>query len=164
MTYVEIYNERVFDLLAVGGRSRGPETASATAFTVAATEGYQFSGGKPLRVREHPKHGPYVEGAVSEKVTNWQEMASVLRIGADGRTVASTKTNVGSSRSHAIFTVSFSQTTIKRPENGDADTVIATDHTSRISMVDLAGSERASKTGVSEGQRMRESSSINQSF
>lgn len=63
--------------------------------------------------------------------------------------VASTRMNVESSRSHAIFTVSFTQTTIKRPNEEEEDgEVVAFDRTSRISMVDLAGSERASKTGV----------------
>jgi kinesin family protein 13 len=56
--------------------------------------------------------------------------------GNDNRTVAATSANSESSRSHAIFTVVFTQTLI------DKAVLNAMDRVSKINMVDLAGSER----------------------
>ena len=61
--------------------------------------------------------------------------------GNNNRTTASTNMNDTSSRSHAIFTVIFSQAMI------DEDTPRET--LSKINLVDLAGSERANSTGAS---------------
>lgn len=85
---MEIYNEKVRDLLdgVNGGKA-----------------------GSVLRVREHPKEGPYVEGLCQHKVQNYTEIASFLAVGNSHRATASTKMNDSSSRSHAIFTLTMTQ-------------------------------------------------------
>ena len=60
-----------------------------------------------------------------------------------------TAMNERSSRSHAIFTLRFTQTTVLAHGAG------ATDKHSRVDMVDLAGSERVSKSKAA-GQRLLE--------
>lgn len=128
-SYLEIYNETCSDLLE----------PSAT----------------KLKVREHPEKGAFVEGLSTWKVRSFSDVEEILRLGAKYRTVATTKMNSRSSRSHAIFTLVFTQTKIT--DGYSIDTV------SKINLVDLAGSERVSASGV-EGTRLKETANINKSL
>lgn len=83
---MEIYNEKVRDLLAEGGKVK-----------------------QKLRVREHPKEGPYVEGLSRHVVEGYRGIAALLQAGNSQRATASTKMNDTSSRSHAIFTLVMTQ-------------------------------------------------------
>jgi len=96
--FVEIYNEKVYDLLAP-----------------------LQSQGENLRVREHPKTGPYVEGAQVKDVSSWTEMKAILEYGSKARRTAATNMNVESSRSHAIFTLEFRQTIYKKAAESDCE-------------------------------------------
>ena len=62
-----------------------------------------------LRVREHPKHGPYVEKLSCHLVQSYADIAELMQRGSQSRTTASTAMNDVSSRSHAIFTIVFTQ-------------------------------------------------------
>uniref|UniRef100_A0A8C7E3Q0 plus-end-directed kinesin ATPase n=1 Tax=Naja naja TaxID=35670 RepID=A0A8C7E3Q0_NAJNA len=73
------------------------------------------------------------------------------------RTVAATNMNETSSRSHAVFTIVFTQ------KKHDAETNMSTEKVSKISLVDLAGSERADSTGA-KGTRLKEGANINKSL
>lgn len=73
------------------------------------------------------------------------------------RTVAATNMNETSSRSHAVFTIFFTQ------QKHDAMTDLITEKVSKISLVDLAGSERADSTGA-KGTRLKEGANINKSL
>lgn len=64
------------------------------------------------------------------------------------RTVASTNMNATSSRSHAVFTIVFTQ------KKYDEMTKLSTEKVSKLSLVDLAGSERADSTGA-KGVRLK---------
>ncbi|MBN3298323.1 KI16B protein, partial [Amia calva] len=86
--YLEIYNERVRDLL----RRKSTKTYN-------------------LRVREHPKDGPYVEDLSKHLVQNYSDVEELMEAGNINRTTASTGMNDVSSRSHAIFTINFTQAT-----------------------------------------------------
>ncbi|KAK8778191.1 hypothetical protein V5799_020468, partial [Amblyomma americanum] len=77
--------------------------------------------------------------------------------GNKARTVAATNMNETSSRSHAVFTIIFTQ------RKTDKDTGLATERVSKISLVDLAGSERADSTGA-QGTRLKEGANINKSL
>lgn len=83
VSYLEIYNERVKDLL-----------------------GEKNAGDCILRVREHRQTGPYVEGLSQHPVSDYSEIQEFIDHGNMFRTTASTKMNDASSRSHAILTVS----------------------------------------------------------
>ncbi|KAA1465952.1 kinesin-like protein [Dentipellis sp. KUC8613] len=80
VSYIEIYNEKVRDLL-------NPKNTGN------------------LRVREHPSLGPYVEDLSKLVVNSYDEMMTLMDEGNKARTVAATNMNETSSRSHAVFTL-----------------------------------------------------------
>ncbi|XP_033734280.1 kinesin-like protein KIF16B isoform X2 [Pecten maximus] len=71
------------------------------------------------------------------------------------RTTAATNMNDTSSRSHAIFTIVFTQAKFAND--------VPCEMSSKIHLVDLAGSERADSSGAT-GQRLKEGASINKSL
>ena len=84
VSYLEIYNERVRDLL-------NPSTKGN------------------LKVREHPSTGPYVEDLAKLVVRSFPEIQHLMDEGNKARTVAATSMNETSSRSHAVFTLTVTQ-------------------------------------------------------
>lgn len=78
MSYIEIYQEKVRDLLNPAN--------------------------KTLKVRESPSLGPYVE-ASRLAVQDNDEVSRLMTDGTRSRTVAATNMNETSSRSHAVFTL-----------------------------------------------------------
>uniref|UniRef100_A0AAY4C367 plus-end-directed kinesin ATPase n=1 Tax=Denticeps clupeoides TaxID=299321 RepID=A0AAY4C367_9TELE len=132
VSYMEIYCERVRDLL--NPKNKGN-----------------------LRVREHPLLGPYVEDLSKLAVTSYTDIADLMDAGNKARTVAATNMNETSSRSHAVFTIVFTQ------RRHDSETDLSTEKVSKISLVDLAGSERADSTGA-KGTRLKEGANINKSL
>ncbi|XP_060794382.1 kinesin-like protein KIF1B isoform X2 [Neoarius graeffei] len=132
VAYMEIYCERVRDLL--NPKNKGN-----------------------LRVREHPLLGPYVEDLSKLAVTSYTDIADLMDAGNKARTVAATNMNETSSRSHAVFTIVFTQ------KKHDSETDLSTEKVSKISLVDLAGSERADSTGA-KGTRLKEGANINKSL
>ncbi|KAH8321320.1 hypothetical protein KR074_001668 [Drosophila pseudoananassae] len=118
VSYMEIYNEKVHDLL-----DPKPNKQS-------------------LKVREHNVLGPYVDGLSQLAVTSYQDIDNLMTEGNKSRTVAATNMNAESSRSHAVFSVVLTQILT------DQATGVSGEKVSRMSLVDLAGSERAVKTGA----------------
>ena len=165
VSYYEIYNEKVHDLL-----SNSTEVG--------------------CRVREHPDTGAYVEGLTRVEINNYEDVDAVLQRGQKHRAVAATLMNSSSSRSHAVFNVYLVQTLPNLPDSasfGGSVSVTSDDSSvnsrgsrngksssrsngsssvqrqSKVCLVDLAGSERASASGVS-GERLTEANSINKSL
>ncbi|XP_019725895.1 kinesin-like protein KIF16B, partial [Hippocampus comes] len=134
VSFMEIYNERVYDLLKKK--------------TVVME-----SGG--LRVREHPRDGPYVENLSKHLVHDYSNMEELITAGNANRITARTRINDSSSRSHAIFTICFTQKWF--------DAELPHEMLSKIHLVDLAGSERADTTQTS-GIRLKEGANINKSL
>ncbi|CAL8241208.1 unnamed protein product [Merluccius merluccius] len=135
VSYMEIYCERVRDLLNPTAR-----------------------GG--LRVREHPILGPYTEDLSKLAVTCFSDVYDLMDAGNKARTVAATNMNETSSRSHAVFTIVFTQRRRDQMTGLDTEKVITV---SKISLVDLAGSERADSSGA-KGTRLKEGANINKSL
>lgn len=138
VSYFEVYNEHVRDLLA-------------PSHTSSADHPYY------LKIREHPVEGPYVKDLTDVPVKNYHELLRYMRMGDASRTTASTKMNDTSSRSHAVFTIMLKQI------HHDLSTDSTTERMARIRLVDLAGSERAKATEAT-GARLREGSNINKSL
>ncbi|CDZ98625.1 kinesin-like protein [Phaffia rhodozyma] len=86
VSYVEIYNEKVRDLL--NPKNKGN-----------------------LKVREHPSLGPYVEDLSKLVVSSYDDIMNLMDEGNKARTVAATQMNETSSRSHAVFTLVLTQKT-----------------------------------------------------
>lgn len=110
-----------------------------------------------LKIRSHPVTGPYVENLSMFAASNFDSVKQLIDLGNKARTVAATNMNDVSSRSHAIFTLSFSQM-VKHPDSGKGSEKVSV-----INLVDLAGSERVSKTGATD-ERLKEGASINVSL
>ncbi|GJP31862.1 hypothetical protein CLOM_g15440 [Closterium sp. NIES-68] len=66
-------------------------------------------GQEKLKIREHPKLGPYVVGLTRRFVTSWEEMKDALTEGQSNRTFGATDMNQKSSRSHTVFTMTITQ-------------------------------------------------------
>jgi GTPase SAR1 family protein len=133
VTYLEIYNEKCRCLLS-------PDAAK-----------------KEFKVREHPTTGPYVENLTRVVVHNFDDIERIMEDGNKMRTVASTAMNATSSRSHAIFTITFTQKTNHEAQKATSEM------SSKLNLVDLAGSERADRTGAT-GDTLKEGSNINKSL
>ncbi|XP_078380660.1 kinesin-like protein unc-104 isoform X2 [Oculina patagonica] len=132
VSYLEIYCERVRDLLSPSAKNN-------------------------LRVREHPMLGPYVEDLTKLAVTSFADINDLIDEGNKARTVAATNMNETSSRSHAIFSIVFTQ------RRHDTLSDLSSAKVSKLSLVDLAGSERADATGA-KGERLKEGANINKSL
>ncbi|XP_068194414.1 uncharacterized protein stard9 isoform X2 [Antennarius striatus] len=131
ISFLEIYNERVRDLLRRGGQKRSS-----------------------LRVREHPEKGPYVQDLSQHVVSDCKQAMDLLDEGIANRITAATHNHDASSRSHAIFTIQYTQAILEN--NLPSETV------SKINLVDLAGSERADPNYCRD--RLTEGSNINKSL
>ncbi|XP_066157822.1 kinesin-like protein KIF14 [Euwallacea fornicatus] len=134
VSYFEIYNEKIHDLLAAPA---------------------QNSIRVPLKVREHPILGPYIVDLTTHTVNSYTELRSFLIMGNKNRAVASTSMNEFSSRSHSIFSIEIGQS--KSLDDTDNS------RRSKVSLVDLAGSERLGGSYNGE-ERMKQGVSINKSL
>ncbi|KAG7508108.1 centromere-associated E isoform X1 [Solea senegalensis] len=137
VSYMEIYNETVTDLLVDSWKR------------------------KPLEVREAIHKNIYVADLTEELVTSPAQALAWIRKGEKNRHYGKTKMNQRSSRSHAIFRMILESRERSEPGSGEnADGAIIVSH---LNLVDLAGSERASQTGA-EGTRFKEGCNINRSL
>lgn len=114
VSYLQIYNEKITDLLNASG-----------------------GGGGELRIREKGANEVYVEDLSEHVVRNVKDADTLLQRGKQQRTTNSTGMNKQSSRSHAVFTVivEHSETNPEAPE----ERVVTV---GKLHLVDLAGSER----------------------
>ena len=90
-SYLEIYNEEVFDLLTEHKKNILPEK---------------------LELKEDAGKGVFVKGLKWLIVKSIPEMERAMNFGTNNRKTASTKMNATSSRSHSIFTI-YIETLIK---------------------------------------------------
>ena len=126
-SYLEIYMERIKDLLDAKKVN--------------------------LQVKEDKTRGLYVAEATEVYVSSTDEMMAVMNAGTANRSVAATRMNAVSSRSHSIFLVTVQQKNTK------------TDATKlgKLFCCDLAGSEKTEKTEAT-GQTLEEAKMINKSL
>lgn len=135
VSYIEIYQEKVRDLLKVVKSAEG------------GPHGQRIDG-----ITEDKEKGLFLPDVVDMPVGSAKEAMEIMQKGNKFRTKAATKMNEDSSRSHAIFVISVANNT------DPANRKIA-----QLYLVDLAGSERADKTGV-WGKQLDEAKLINKSL
>ncbi|KAH6821999.1 P-loop containing nucleoside triphosphate hydrolases superfamily protein [Perilla frutescens var. hirtella] len=140
VTFLELYNEEITDLLA-------PEECSK--FT-------EDKSKKPLALMEDGKGGVLVRGLEEEVVTTANEIYKILEKGSAKRRTAETLLNKQSSRSHSIFSITIH---IKECTPEGEEMIKC----GKLNLVDLAGSENISRSGAREG-RAREAGEINKSL
>ncbi|XP_037959093.1 kinesin-like protein KIF14 [Teleopsis dalmanni] len=161
VSYFEIYNEKIHDLLCVA------EAAQHTSWG-ASTPVHR----KGLKVREHPNWGPYVVDLSAHPVDSYKALRNWLAVGNSQRATAATGMNDKSSRSHSIFNIVLNITEMSDISSSSSETSLKADaqtraiqqtRRSKISLVDLAGSERIN-TSNTNGERIREGVCINKSL
>ncbi|VVA97081.1 unnamed protein product [Arabis nemorensis] len=135
MSYLEIYNEDINDLLA-------PEH-------------------RKLQIHENLDKGIFVAGLREEIVASPQQVLEMMEFGESHRHIGETNMNLYSSRSHTIFRMII-ESRQKTQDEGVGNACDAV-RVSVLNLVDLAGSERAAKTGA-EGVRLKEGAHINKSL
>ncbi|KAJ6187399.1 hypothetical protein N7519_002307 [Penicillium mononematosum] len=134
LSYLEIYNETIRDLLVPSGSS----------------------GKGGLMLREDSNQSVSVAGLSSYHPQNVGEVMDMIMRGNERRTMSPTAANATSSRSHAVLQINVAQ----KDRNADVNEP----HTmATFSIIDLAGSERASAT-QNRGERLFEGANINKSL
>nr|CAD2169206.1 unnamed protein product [Meloidogyne enterolobii] len=134
VSYVELYNEQIFDLLN--------QTESQL---------------ESLRIFDDKTKGVSIAGAEEVIVRSPKEVHELLRRGAEKRRTASTLMNMTSSRSHSVFTVSV---IIRDPGLVNGEELL---RQGKLNLVDLAGSENIGRSGATD-IRAREAGNINTSL
>ncbi|EUR69255.1 hypothetical protein PFBG_03807 [Plasmodium falciparum 7G8] len=139
VTYLEVYMERVNDLLQ---------------------EGYRGGATENLDVKEDPKRGFVVIGIQEETVTSIDEVMLLVAKAEQRRHIAQTNFNETSSRSHTIFTVILESNQVLN----DGTSI---NKKGELKIVDLAGNERAGRAaeGIENSKTlMEEGKAINKSL
>lgn len=138
VTYIEIYNNIVYDLLDVNAGSKSLQAKI---------------------LREDSDHNVYVNGAMEIEVKTAEEAMDLYLLGKRRKRMAQTVLNSESSRSHSIFTIRV----VTVPISNAGDQIVKDSNLlniAQLSLVDLAGSERCSRTQTT-GQRLKEAGNTN---
>ncbi|NWV40416.1 KI20A protein, partial [Grantiella picta] len=136
ISFCEIYNEYVYDLLNVLPTSKTQRR-------------------RVLRICEDQGGTSYIKDLKWINVQSTEEACRLLKIGNKNRSFACTRMNEQSSRSHSIFSIRLLKLTDEHQPR-----VLGV---SELSFCDLAGSERCNKTHVF-GDRLKEAGNINNSL
>lgn len=115
-TYLEIYNEKLRDLLVGSGKEQSN-----------------------LDVRKHPQHGVCVPGLTEKVVSCFADIDALLTAGQDLRQVAATAMNAVSSRSHAVFTINVKVTLRDKRSRNAQMNVVDLAGSERVSKTGAAG-------------------------
>ena len=136
LRYVEIYNEKIRDLLSDDGGEK-----------LAAMD-------KKIEIHHNKDTGDtYLSNCTTIPVHSIEGVHDALRLAGSRRTVSATKMNDSSSRSHSVFTLKV------QGRNSGIDQTMNTE----INLIDLAGSERVKDSGVT-GEALKEAEHINTSL
>ena len=190
VSFMEIYNEDVRDLLVAGEHRSGGGGLNCS--NHGGGGGGVGTSNRTLAVREDPKRGVFVENLTSHRVYNLDTLLHYLNIGEKHKRVAATGMNDRSSRSHTIFRITVERkkkigavssgigvvkgegTALVDKENGSATAAATARSSSKsagagvklvatLNLVDLAGSESVRHTGAT-GSRQKEGGKINQRY
>jgi len=150
-SYLEIYMDKIYDLLAINESTKKKPGRTGSRKSVRQKKRTK------LPIRMNKNEGVYVEGLTTHTVHNFNDIKALMDAGLKNRTIAETGMNRMSSRSHCIFTL-----TVKTEMRVKSDTALEM-VTATINLVDLAGSERVKKAG-GLGTRFEELKKINKSL
>jgi hypothetical protein len=134
MSYLEVYNENIIDLLSFENRSL-------------------------IEIREDPVRGILLHGLSEVTIESTSEILRQMNLGNARRTKEPTQANEVSSRSHAVLQLSIEKKIFEK----NSKSLLETFTFSKLSLIDLAGSERAAYT-QNTGLRMLEGANINKSL
>lgn len=131
-SFIEVYNEDIHDLL---GNAK------------------DYDKKKHEIIHDQQKKQTTVTGLKSVPLDSPNTVESILKQAAANRSVAATKSNERSSRSHSVFILKLVGKNSATNETSEGT----------LNLVDLAGSERLKISGA-EGDRMKETQNINKSL
>lgn len=138
-SFLEIYNEELKDLLV------------------------SMKNSKPVKlsIKRSREGKSFVDGLVEvpintiDALTGMEQLEKVMSVAARSRSVACTKMNSQSSRSHSVFILHL------RGVNSESGAIVQ----GALNLCDLAGSERLDRSGAgADSQRLRETQAINKSL
>lgn len=156
VSYLEIYNERIHDLLA--------SQPGGTGFTPLD----QQMKGEEIKLREDAKRGVYATPLKEEIVQSPTQLLRVIARGDLARRTGSTQFNARSSRSHAVVQIVVESRDRIPGATAGGGTMVDSRRAgisggvrvSTLSLIDLAGSERAAENK----ERRTEGAHINRSL
>lgn len=146
VTFLEIYNEKIRDLLTDAPMRAAPPKES-------------------LKLREHPSFGPYVEHLTHAEVFSADDACRLVAKGYSARSSTHTVWNTNSSRSHAIVSLEIVPSNdpgieqVEKKSRGSreaivqsviassAPTSVGVSRITKVQMIDLAGSEKELSLG-----------------
>jgi len=139
-SFLEIYNENLNDLLT----SMEPSGEKTN---------------KKLSIKRNREGKSYVDGLtkipIDVALTGMDQLEALMGVAARSRSVASTKMNSQSSRSHSVFMLHLNG------YNDDSGAIVS----GALNLCDLAGSERLDRSGAgADAKRLKETQSINKSL
>ncbi|KAJ6316425.1 hypothetical protein OIU78_019670 [Salix suchowensis] len=140
VTFLELYNEDIMDLLAPDESLNGPDDKSR----------------KPIALMEDGRGGVFIRGLEQEVVCTADRIYKILEKGSAKRHTADSLLNMQSSRSHTIFSITIH---VKESSSNGEELMKC----GKLNLVDLAGSENVVRSGAKEG-RVREAGEINKSL
>jgi hypothetical protein len=171
MSYLEIYNEDIYDLLPKDNPSGGSKFGK-----------HILDRDRKLQIRDLRNGNIHVKGLAKHRVSNLGQGLELAQTAMNKRHTSSNNINSDSSRSHFICQFELCATPVLQ-EKGDDNNSIVTEtseyitdddsvvsvgskpKTARFWVVDLAGSERSKRTGTfSRSARQKEASLINSSL
>ncbi|KAF9568516.1 kinesin-domain-containing protein [Agrocybe pediades] len=164
ISYAEVYNEKIYDLLA---SVRDESSAYAEGATTVPRGGAKSllltRQALPLRASppsdndDSESNGKYISGLRQFRVHSASQAKALVKLGQLHRRVFGTLANRESSRSHGMVIVK-----VVRGHRGERDDPTSL-QISRLTLVDLAGSERTKHTHTT-GDRLKEAGNINKSL
>lgn len=152
LSYFEIYNEQIFDLLDAdctnaSGLSPGKSDRSKSK--------KRLREPKALGLRTDKNRKTVIQDLREVACKGWKDALKVFQTGETRRKFAVTEMNHNSSRSHVIFQIRVDlrmyKTNFVRKNP-------------KILILDLAGSESIRRTGLDSKKQLKESSNINKSL
>ncbi|KAK7468596.1 hypothetical protein VKT23_003100 [Stygiomarasmius scandens] len=162
LSYAEIYNEKVYDLLDSVKDTQGtqintiPQSNSSSSLVLAraalAVKPSPASDGQDSGIS-----GKYIAGLRQFRVQDASQAKALVKLGQLHRRVFGTLANRESSRSHGMVIIKIMR--CHRGERNDPTAI----QISRLTLVDLAGSERTKHTHTT-GDRLKEAGNINKSL
>ena len=161
LSYLEIYNETVRDLLDASNdvssenNAIGCEVDNTNAFGNLNGNSTTSKQQSTLQMREDPVAGVVVQGLRQVPACSASEVMTLLHAGNMRRTTESTRSNETSSRSHAVMQASIHKIDIK------TNTILSR---GKLSLIDLAGSERTLASESKHAARCVEGANINKSL
>lgn len=143
-SFLEIYNEDLKDLLVTMSKDKSDPINPKKLAIKRSREGKSFVDG----LTEIP-----IETNDSQQ--GMQQLEALMAVAARSRSVASTKMNAQSSRSHSVFMLHL------RGFNEESGAIVE----GALNLCDLAGSERLDRSGAaSDAKRLKETQAINKSL